>query len=89
MGMTEQSFSNAIEARELVISLRKRLGRMPYNPDLLRYCDNLGKMVSDLSSAEVEARRTRRIDKYEAQAKKLEKAVAYLQQLMLMHQLMS
>jgi len=89
MGMTEKLFSNAIEARELISSLRIQLGRMPYNPDLRKYCDNLGKMVSDLSSVEVEARRSRRTEKYEIQAGKLEKAVAHLQQLMLMHRLMS
>ena len=87
--MTEQSFSNAIEARELVSELRKKLGRLPYNPDLLLYCDNLGKMVSELSSIEVEARRTRRSDKYDAFAERLKKSVAYLQHLILMHQIMS
>ena len=89
MGMTEKLFSNAVEARELVSSLRVQLGRMPYNPDLRKYCDNLGKMVSDLSSVEVEARRSRRTEKYDIQADKLEKAVAHLQHLMLMHRLMS
>jgi hypothetical protein len=87
--MTEQLFSNAIEARELISSLRIQLGRMPYNPDLRRYCDNLGKMVSDLSSIEVEARRSRRTEKYDSQAAKLAKAVAHLQQLILIHRLMS
>ena len=89
MGMTEKLFSNAIEARELVLSLRIQLNRMPYNPDLRRYCDNLGKMVSALSAVEVEARRSRRAEKYEIQADNLVKAVAHLQQLMLMHRLMS
>jgi hypothetical protein len=89
MGMTEQSFRNAIEARELVSELRRQLGRLPYNPDLLLYCDNLGKMISELSSIEVEARRTRRTDKYDACAERLKKSVAYLQHLILMHQIMS
>ena len=89
MGMTEKLFNNAVEAREFVSSLSVQLGRMPYNPDLRRYCDNLGKMVSDLSSVEVEARRSRRTEKYEIQATKLENAVAHLQQLKLMHRIMS
>ena len=89
MGMSESRFNNSIEAQKLVTELRDRLKRMPYNPDLKRYCNNLDKMVSDLGSLEVEARRSRKIEKYKMQAAKLEKAVAHLQQLMLIHQLMS
>jgi hypothetical protein len=88
MGMSEVSFNNAIEARKLVTELSDRLKRMPYNPDLKRYCDNLGKMVSDLGSLEVEARRSRGIEKYKMQAAKLQKAITHLQQLILIHQLM-
>jgi polyhydroxyalkanoate synthesis regulator phasin len=84
-----ERFNTAEEARELVTELRDRLKRMPYNPDLKRYCDNLDKMVSDLSSLEVEARRSRGVEKYKLHLTKLEKAVAHLQQLMLIHQLMS
>jgi hypothetical protein len=87
--MSESRFHNSIEARNLVTELRDRLKRMPYNPDLKRYCDNLDKMVSDLSSLEVEARRSRGVEKYKMHLTKLEKAVAHLQQLMLIHQLMS
>ena len=89
MGMSESRFNNSIEAQKLVTELRDRLKKMPYNPDLKRYCNNLDKMVSDLGSLEVEARRSRKIEKYKMQAAKLEKAVAHLQQLMLIHQLMS
>jgi hypothetical protein len=40
------------------MDLHKQLKRLPYNPDLRKFCTNIGEMNSQLSRLEVEARQT-------------------------------
>ena len=88
MGMTEQSFNNAIEARGVVDSLYKQLRTSRYNPDLYKYHDNLVEMVKHLSVLEVEARQTRKDKKVKEYIIRLEQTIKYLNNLILMLKLM-
>jgi len=87
MGMTDQLFSNSIEAQNVISDLRTQLRKLPFNRDLIRLCENLESMVSDLSSEEVKARRTRKTNGFDKKAAELQKNIVYFQQLIIIHRL--
>jgi hypothetical protein len=84
-----KTFNTAIEAREIIIDLRKQLNRLPYNPDLRKLCNNIGEMNSQLSRLEVEVRQTRKTYKFDAHKEEMVKAIKHLEQLILMAKLMA
>ena len=84
-----RTFNTAIEARDIISDLRIQLKRLPYNPDLLKFCNNIGEMNSQLSRLEVEARRTRKTSKVDAHKEDLVKAIKHLENLILMAKLMA
>ena len=84
-----RTFNTAIEARDIIGDLRIQLKRLPYNPDLLNLCNNIGEMNSDLSRLEVEARQTHKTRKLDAHKEAMIKAITHLEHLMLMAKLMA
>jgi hypothetical protein len=85
----DKTFNTAIEARDIIIDLRIQLNRLPYNPDLLKLCNNIGEMNSQLSRLEVEARQTRKTHKVDAHKEDMIKAIKHLENLILMAKLMA
>ena len=85
----DKTFNTAIEARDIIGDLRIQLKRLPYNPDLLKLCNNIGVMNSDLSRLEVEARQTHRTHKLDAHKENMIKAIKHLEHLILMAKLMA
>ena len=85
----DRTFNTAIEARDIISDLRIQLKRLPYNPDLLKLCNNIGVMNSDLSRLEVEARQTHRAHKLDAHKEDMVKAIKHLEHLILMAKLMA
>lgn len=85
----DKTFNTAIEARDIISDLRIQLKRLPYNPDLLKLCNNIGEMNSDLSRLEVEARQTHKTRKLAAHKEAMIKAITHLEHLMLMAKLMA
>ena len=84
-----RTFNTAIEARDIISDLRIQLKRLPYNPDLLKLCNNIGEMNSVLSRLEVEARQTRKTHKVDAHKEDMIKAIKHLEHLILMAKLMA
>jgi len=84
-----RTFNTALEARDIIGDLRIQLKRLPYNPDLLKLCNNIGEMNSDLSRLEVEARQTHKTRKLDAHKETMIKAITHLEHLMLMAKLMA
>lgn len=85
----DKTFNTAEEARDIISDLRTQLKRLPYNPDLLKLCNNIGEMNSTLSRLEVEARQTHRANKLDAHKEDMIKAIKHLEQLILMAKLMA
>ena len=85
----DKTFNTAIEARDIINDLRIQLKRLPYNPDLLKLCNNIGEMNSTLSRLEVEARQTHRAHKLDVHKEDMIKAIKHLEHLILMAKLMS
>ena len=84
-----KTFNTAEEARDIISDLRIQLKRLPYNPDLLKLCNNIGEMNSTLSRLEVEARQTHRAHKLDTHKEDMIKAIKHLEHLILMAKLMS
>ena len=84
-----REFNTAIEARDIIIDLRKQLNRLPYNADLRKLCDNIGQMNNKLSQLEVEMRQTRKSHKFDAYKEDMVKAIKHLEHLILMATLMA
>ena len=85
----DKTFNTAIEARDIISDLRTQLKRLPYNPDLLKLCNNIGEMNSVLSRLEVEARQTHRTHKLDAHKEDMIKAIKHLEHFILMAKLMA
>ena len=88
-----KDFNNAVEAKAIMYDINDQLGRLPYNPDLSRFCYNICDMVEELSKLEVYTRRTPPRSRYHVQYKKLSEeirnAIKHLEHLMLMLRLMA
>ena len=85
----DKTFNTAMEARDIIGDLRTQLKRLPYNPDLMKLCNNIGEMNSQLSRLEVEARQTRKTHKVDAHKEDMIKAIKHLENLILMAKLMA
>ena len=84
-----KEFNTAIEARDIIIDLRKQLNRLPYNADLHKLLNNINEMNKELSRLEVEMRQTRKSYKFDAHKEDMIKAIKHLEHLILMATLMS
>jgi hypothetical protein len=85
----DKTFNTAMEARDIISDLRIQLKRLPYNPDLMKLCNNIGEMNTTLSRLEVEARQTRKTYKFDAYKEDMAKAIKHLEHLILMAKLMA
>ena len=84
-----KTFNTAEEARDIIIDLRRKLARLPYNADLHKLVNNIGQMNSKLSQLEVEMRQTRKSHKFDAYKEDMVKAIKHLEHLVLMAKLMA
>ena len=68
--------------------LTKQLNNLPYNLDLRRFIHNIDKMVVELSKAEVEARRIRKLEYTKEKVDSINNAIDHLEKLILIAELM-
>lgn len=54
-------FETALDAREIVDALYRRLNKLPYNAGLTQLAKNISNMVSELSRLEASARNVRNV----------------------------
>jgi hypothetical protein len=81
-------FEDSVEAKEIVYDLKSQLKTINFNPDLKKYVENLEIMINELSSLEVDARRTGNNKKVVEYAEKVDEAISYLENLILIAKLM-
>ena len=88
-----KTFNTAEEARVIMYDLNDRLARLPYNPDLSKFCYNICDMVGELSKLEVYTRRTPPRSHWHVDYNKLREtirsSITHLEHLMLIAQLMA
>ncbi len=82
-----QKFRTALEAREVANVVLKQLKECRYNPDLHTYFRNVEKMISTLSSLEVQARQTHKYHKVDAYIVQIEQALDYLEKMIIISKL--
>lgn len=82
-----KTFETALEARKIVDDLEIMSKRINYNPQISVYLNNLGKMVSNLSSAEVLVRQTKKQHLLDKPKKELAEAIDYFEKLLLIQML--
>lgn len=69
-------------------NLRTQMNGLGYNPDLQRMLTNITNMVTELSKAEVEARRKRMHSTIDTKLEKINQAIDHLEKLLVMANLM-
>lgn len=88
-----KTFNTAEEARNTMYGINDQLGRLPYNSDLRKFCNNICDMVEELSKLEAYARRTHPRSKYNTQYKQIREtiraSITQLEYYMLMARLMA
>lgn len=88
-----KTFNTAEEAKAIIYDVNDQLGRLPYNSDLRKFCNNICNMVEELSKLEVYARRTHPRSRYNIQRKQLRETISasitQLEYYMLMARLMA
>jgi hypothetical protein len=70
------------------VELTIQLNQLPYNRDLRRMLRNLDEMVTELSKAEVEARRIHKLEYTKDKVDEINKAIDHFEKLLLIAQLM-
>ena len=70
------------------IQLAQQLSQLGYNPDLNRMLLNINKMVTELSKLEVGFRRVHKFNMADDKVEEINKAISYLEKLILMGSLM-
>lgn len=88
-----KTFNTAEEARAIMYDINDQLERLPYNPDLSKFCYNICDMVKELSKLEVSARnspaRSRYRDEYNQKREDILAAIKQLENFMLIARLMA
>lgn len=88
-----KTFNTAEEARAIMYDIDDQLTRLPYNPDLSKFCYNICDMVEELSKLEVYTRRTpprsRYHVEYNKQRETIRAAIKQLESFILMARLMA
>jgi len=80
---------NSLDWQAVHTELRTQIGQLPFNPDLRRMLNNISNMVSELSQAEVEARRISKMSYTETKVVQINEAIKHLEKLLLIAKLMS
>lgn len=70
------------------VELTIQLNQLPYNRDLRRMLRNIDEMVTELSKAEVEARRIHKLEYTKDKVDAINKAIDHFEKLLLIAQLM-
>lgn len=70
-----KTFETAEEARAIMYDINSQLERLPYNPDLSKFCYNICDMVTELSKLEVYTRRTPPRSSYHIEYNKKREAI--------------
>lgn len=78
---------DALECRSVLDRVKKQLGQINYNHDLNKIYKNLEQMISTISIAEVDCRRTRQYTKLEEPIKTFQESVDRLEKLILIAKL--
>jgi hypothetical protein len=78
-----REFNTALEARIIVDDLAKQSRKLNFNPQYKILLGNLNKMVNDLSTAEVQARQSKKPGLTETPKKKLAESIDYFEKLLL------
>lgn len=82
-----QKFRTALEAHKVANVVYKQLKECRYNSDLMLYFRNIEKMISTLSTLEVQARQTHKYHKVDAYIIEVEQAIDYLEKMILISRL--
>lgn len=80
---------NSLDWQAVHSELRTQIGQVPYNPDLRRMLNNISNMVSELSQAEVEARRISKMSYTDTKVLQINTAINHLEKLLLIAKLMA
>jgi glutamine synthetase type III len=79
---------SSLDWNDVQSELRRQIGQLPYNPDLWKMLNNLDYMVTDLSKAEVEARRYHKLEYTKPKVDAINQAIDHLEKLLLIAHLM-
>lgn len=79
---------NATDWQKVLTELTSELNQLGYNPDLARMMRNISGMVTDLSKAEVEARRIHNYKNLAVPLEKINMSIKHLEQFLLIAKLM-
>jgi hypothetical protein len=79
---------NSLDWQKINNDLTSQLSGVGYNPDLHKMLANITKMVSELSSLEVEARRKKSTHMTQEKLNNINKAINHLEKLIIMATLM-
>jgi hypothetical protein len=74
---------------EVGVELTRQLNKLPYNPDLRKFIHNIDIMITELSKAEVEARRINKLEYTKEKVDEINKAIDHFEKLLLIAQLMN
>lgn len=85
MGM---KIEKATDWNGLCSTISGDLAYIGYNPDLHRMYQNIGKMVTELSKLEVDARRLQKFSYLNSKVEEINKAITHLEGLILIARLM-
>ncbi len=80
-------FNTALEAHDIMNVVFKQLKECRFNPELHLYYRNIEKMITTLSTLEVQARQTHKYHKVEAYVIEIEKAIDYLEKMIIISKL--
>ncbi len=80
-------FNDSLEARKIASKLSDSIYQINYNQDLRKMLANINKMIDELASLEVEARRTKRSSITDSKRKEIAKAVDHLDKLIMIMRL--
>ena len=79
---------NSLDWQKVHADLSSQLSSSGYNPDLYKMLNNITLMVTELSKAEVESRRSKSTRVTQEKVADINKAINHLEKLMLMALLM-
>lgn len=81
--------TSALEGRKVCDTLEIELNKLRYNPDLRKMLKNISNMVTEISKKEVLCRQSHSLRPLEIPLRQLNDAVAHLEKLILIAQIMN
>ena len=80
---------SSLDWLEVGSELTRQLNKLPYNPDLRKFIHNIDIMITELSKAEVEARRINKLEYTKEKVDDINKAIDHLEKLILIAKLVA